>query len=204
VSFAAAAGLPVAGLTALRALRVVGVLLGRRVLVTGASGGVGAFAVQLAAIGGAEVTGLVSGAHRVSMVESLGAHDVVTSLDRATGPFNAALDGIGGRVLVDAVHRLAREGVCVAYGRASGEASPLSYADFRAAPFASLVGFFVYATDHRTFGSDLGSLAGLLAARRLEVPRQTELNWRDMRAAIDALRARRVVGKVVLTIPEDV
>src|ERR1700730_2021103 len=53
VSFSAAATLPVAGLTALRALREVGDLLGRRVLVTGASGGVGHFGVQLAAIGGA-------------------------------------------------------------------------------------------------------------------------------------------------------
>src|ERR1700689_777376 len=64
VSFADAAGLPAAGLTALRALRAGGSLLGRKVLVTGASGGVGHIAVQLAKLGGAEVTGLVSGPNR--------------------------------------------------------------------------------------------------------------------------------------------
>src|SRR5438067_3896304 len=57
VSFAQAATLPVAGLTALRALRLGGMLLGRKVLVTGASGGVGHLAVQLAERAGAHVTG---------------------------------------------------------------------------------------------------------------------------------------------------
>src|SRR4051812_39463853 len=61
VSFAQAAALPTAGLTALRALRLGPAILGRRVLVTGASGGVGRFAIQLAHLGGAEVTALISG-----------------------------------------------------------------------------------------------------------------------------------------------
>ncbi|MDP8967562.1 MAG: SDR family NAD(P)-dependent oxidoreductase, partial [Actinomycetota bacterium] len=56
VSFAQAATLPVAGITALRALEICGFVLGKRVLVTGASGGVGRFAVQLAARAGAHVT----------------------------------------------------------------------------------------------------------------------------------------------------
>ncbi|MDP1849407.1 MAG: hypothetical protein Q8K79_16575, partial [Solirubrobacteraceae bacterium] len=58
VSFAQAATLPVAGVTALRALEICGFVLGKRVLVTGASGGVGRFAVQLAARAGARVTAL--------------------------------------------------------------------------------------------------------------------------------------------------
>ena len=53
VTFARAAALPTAGLTALRTLRLGPALLGRRVLVTGASGGVGRFAVQIARLGGA-------------------------------------------------------------------------------------------------------------------------------------------------------
>src|SRR5919197_1474540 len=58
VTFAQAATLPVAGLTALRALRLGGMLLGQNVLVTGASGGVGHFAVQLAAHQGAHVVAI--------------------------------------------------------------------------------------------------------------------------------------------------
>src|SRR5438105_12192743 len=57
VNFAQAATLPVAGLTALRTLRLGGMLLGKRVLVTGATGGVGHFAVQLARPAGARATG---------------------------------------------------------------------------------------------------------------------------------------------------
>ena len=64
VSFEQAATLPVAGLTALRALWQGGAVLGRRVLVTGATGGVGQFAVQLAALAGAHVTAQVSTVER--------------------------------------------------------------------------------------------------------------------------------------------
>src|SRR5439155_20350303 len=62
VGFAAAAALPVAGLTALRSLRHGAPLLGKRVLVTGAAGGVGNLAVQLAAHSGAKVTAIVGNA----------------------------------------------------------------------------------------------------------------------------------------------
>jgi NADPH2:quinone reductase len=64
VGFSEAAALPVAGLTALRALRLGGLLLGRRVLVTGASGGVGRFAVQLAALSEARVSGVAGSPER--------------------------------------------------------------------------------------------------------------------------------------------
>ena len=60
VSFAQGATLPTAGLAALRMLRMGPSILGRRVLVTGATGGVGRFAIQLAHLGGAEVTAMVS------------------------------------------------------------------------------------------------------------------------------------------------
>jgi NADPH:quinone reductase-like Zn-dependent oxidoreductase len=60
VDLAQAAGLPVAGVAALRALRAAGPLLGRRVLITGASGGVGRFAVRLASIAGGHVIAVVA------------------------------------------------------------------------------------------------------------------------------------------------
>src|SRR2546421_1517763 len=66
VSFASAATLPVSGLTALRTLRYGGLLLGQRVLITGAAGGVGHFAVQLAALAGAEGTAVVGGPERAA------------------------------------------------------------------------------------------------------------------------------------------
>jgi NADPH:quinone reductase-like Zn-dependent oxidoreductase len=70
VSDAQAATLPVAGLTALYALEIGGPLIGRRVLVTGASGGVGRFAVQLAKRGGAHVTAVSASAERAESTSS--------------------------------------------------------------------------------------------------------------------------------------
>src|SRR5207237_8120600 len=76
VTFSQAATFPVAGLTALHALGKGGPLLGKRVLVTGATGGVGDFAVQLARLAGAHVTASVRRADQIPAVRQPGAHDV--------------------------------------------------------------------------------------------------------------------------------
>lgn len=199
VAFADAAALPVAGLTAIRALRTGGPLLGRRVLVTGASGGVGIFAVQLAAIAGAHVTAHVSGPHRVDLVKSVGVERVVTTLDGITDRFDLVLDGVGGPVLVDALRHLAPGATAAAYGMASGQKAELAFTDFRGATNAKLVGFFVYATDVMTFGEDLGFMARLIGEGRLKVPGPRR-DWKQTRQAIDSLRKRSATGKVVLTI----
>jgi NADPH2:quinone reductase len=205
VAFADAAALPVAGLTALRALREGGDLLGRRVLVTGATGGVGSFAVQLAVAGGAHVTALVSGEARADAARALGAHAVVTALDEDAGRFDTVLDGVGGTVLRDAIHRLRSRGTVVAYGVAGGrEPTPLAFYDFAGAPaLGRLVGFFIYATGEETFGTDLVALAGMLADGRLRVDRAATRDWSETREALDDLRERRVTGKVVLTLEAD-
>ncbi len=200
VSFADAAPLGVAGLTALRALRTGGPLLGRRVLVTGASGGVGHFAVQLAKVAGAHVTAHVSGEHRTSVARELGADVVSTAIDQSVGPFDLIVDGVGGQVLVDALHRLAPGGTMSCYGNASGQKAELVFGDFRGAPGGCLKGFFVYGTDTRTFGEDLGYMARLIAEGRLTIHSEVRTDWRDARAAIDRLRQHNATGKVVLTV----
>ena len=78
VSFEQAAALPVAAVTALRALELGGFVLGKRVLVTGASGGVGRFAIQLAKLAGAHVTGV---ARRTEGLAELGADEVYAELE---------------------------------------------------------------------------------------------------------------------------
>jgi NADPH:quinone reductase-like Zn-dependent oxidoreductase len=200
VSFADAAPLGVAGLTALRALRTGGPLLGRRVLVTGASGGVGHFAAQLARVAGAHVTGHVSGEHRIATVRALGVDEVVTAIDDRVGPFDLIVDGVGGQVLVDALHRLAPGGTASAYGNASGERAQIVFGDFRGAPGGCLKGFFVYGTDNRTFGEDLGYMARLIAEGRLTVHSEVREDWSQTRQAIERFRQHNATGKVVLTI----
>ena len=118
VPFGAAATLGVAGMTALRALRVGGSLLNARVLVTGASGGVGRFAVQLAALGGAETTAVVGAPARGLGLAELGAARVVLEGEALAGPFDLVLEGVGGPSLERSVRALARDGIVVLYGGA--------------------------------------------------------------------------------------
>src|SRR6476646_9421530 len=100
VSFAQGATLPTAGLAALRMLRMGPSILGRRVLVTGASGGVGRFALQLAHLGGAEVTALISSrSARAEGLRQLGADHVVSEIEELQGRFDLILESVGGETL---------------------------------------------------------------------------------------------------------
>jgi NADPH2:quinone reductase len=198
VSFDQAASLPIAGLTALRALRVGGPVLGRRVLVTGAMGGVGQFAVQLAVYSGAYVTALIHSPEDEEEMRVLGAHEVVTSLDDASlGPFELVLEGVGGTVLQDAVHRLAPGGTVAAYGALTGP-SQLSFLDFGSAPLGKLVGLF-HAYPQETKGADIGTLADMVADGRLDPILGLVRDWEETREVLEALRNGQVNGKAVLT-----
>src|SRR4051794_8066962 len=116
VQFFAAAALPVAGVTALRAVRRLGPLLGRRILITGASGGVGRFAVQLASRAGARVVAVVGSRERGAGLDELGAAEVVVGFDGLTGTFDAALDNVGGQMLADVYALLAANAVVLSVG----------------------------------------------------------------------------------------
>jgi NADPH:quinone reductase len=198
VTFEQAAALPIAGLTALRALRVGGDLLGREVLVTGATGGVGHLAVQLAIAAGARVTAQVSAPERESEAREAGAHAVTVALDdESLGPFDVVCDGVGGPVLRDSVHLLAPGATAVLYGTVGGPAE-LGLSDFRAAPGARIVGFF-HAHPQETKGADLAVLAALVGDGRLRPRLGLVDNWERTREALEAMRERRVRGKAVLT-----
>jgi NADPH2:quinone reductase len=201
VSFEQAATLPAAGLTALRALREGGAILGRNVLVTGATGGVGQFAVQLARAAGATVTAHVSSPSREAEARGLGARHVVTTLqDPGLGPFHLVLDGVGGPLLAHAVHRMAPGATLVAYGRVGNAASEVSVSDFyRQAWNARIVGF-ISPVPEETKGEDLAILAGLVADGRLRPRIGLTFGWEKTAEALAALSHREVRGKAVLTI----
>ncbi len=205
VGFEAAAALPIAGLTALRALRAGPPLLGRRVLVTGATGAVGHLAVQLAVAAGAEVTAVVSSHTRQATAAALGADHVRTSVGEGDGPFDLVLDGVGGTLLRDAVRRLAAGGVAATYGTLGG-AAPLDLADFappdgKPGPWKSLVGVF-HAHPSKSRGEDLATLAALVADGRLRPHLGSVRDWSELPETLDALRLRQIRGKAVLTIPD--
>ncbi len=202
VSFAAASALPVAGLTALRALRHGAPLLGKRVLVTGAAGGVGNLAVQLAARSGARVTAVVGNAERGRVVEGLGAAEIVTTIAAAQGRFGLILEAAGGTSLTAAIDRVDHRGTVVVFGNSSGEPTAINFRDFAEHQNARIQAFHYFTSEpEERFGPDLALLAGLIADGSL-VPRIAEHGWRDIARAGALLRDRRIPGKAVFHIEQ--
>jgi NADPH:quinone reductase-like Zn-dependent oxidoreductase len=199
VSDAEAATLPTAGLTALRVLEVAGLVLGKRVLVTGATGGVGRMAIQLARESGARVTALVRDAaasHR--LLHRLGAVDVVEDI---TGDFDLILDAVGGATFGLAIEHVASRGIVVNIATQSDDET----VTFRAARFDRAKGARIYTLNlpdelaaHASGPGDLARLCALMAAGRLDGQIELEGSWREPVRALDALLERCIGGKAVL------
>jgi len=199
VSDAQAATLPTAGMTALRALEVAGLLLGKRVLITGANGGVGRIAVQLAHASGATITALVRDAAAAEeRLRHLGATHVIEHFD---GEFDFILDGVGGATFGLAIEHLATRGVVVNIATQRDDET----VTFRAARFDRARGATIYTLNlfdelaaHHSGTRDLTRLCDLVADGRLDGQIEFVGSWREPAAAIDALLQRRIGGKAVL------
>ncbi|GGN48975.1 oxidoreductase [Streptomyces albiflavescens] len=195
-----AATLPVAAGTALRALEQAGPLLGRRVLVTGASGGVGGFAVQLAAIGGAYVIAVAGSEESARGLADLGADEVAIGPSGVTPPVDVVVDTVGGDQLVAAYALLAPGGSLQSVGWASGQEATLSVGSSLGsrAPKA-IVSVYNGAglTDRQ---AQLGRLLGLVATGKLRVPVGWRGPWDKIADAVEALGNRRLRGKAVLDV----
>jgi len=203
VSFADAASLPVAGLTALRTLRHGAPLLGKRVLITGAAGGVGNLAVQLAARSGARVTAVVGNAERAKVLDGLGAAEIVSGIEAAEGRFALILEAAGGASLKAAIERIEAKGVVVIYGNSSGEATPLDFRMFGEHQNARLQGFHYFTSEpEEKFGPDLALLVSLVAEGALK-PRIVEHDWHEIPAVGTRLLGRGIAGKAVFRIPQN-
>jgi len=199
VSFASAATLPVAGLTALRTVRLGGALLGRRALITGAAGGVGSFAVQLAALSGAEVTGVAGRPERAAGLTERGAAATVTTIQEAEGLFDLILESAGGSSLAGAISKVASGGTIVMFGNSSREETHISFANFAGHAGARLLAFFIYESGTpASMGVDLVTLVSLVASGKLTPEIGLEDSWHNLASAVTALRERKVNGKAVL------
>jgi len=198
--FEAAAALPVAGLTALRTLRHGAPLLGKRVLITGAAGGVGHMAVQIAARSGAHVAAVVGGPERGRHVR--GAAEIVEGVDRAQGRFALILESAGGASLAAAIARVEARGTIVIFGNSSGEPTPLSFRDFAEHPNARIQSFSYFTSEPEDrFAPDLALLAALVGDGSLK-PVLSEHSWRDIPKVGPELRDRRIAGKAVFRIDQ--
>jgi NADPH:quinone reductase len=194
VDLGEAAALPVAGVAALQALRAGGPVQGRRVLVTGASGGVGRFAVQLAARGGARVIASVGAVERGRDLAKMGADEVVVGLDGIGEPVDLVLDNVGGPQMVAAWNLLAPGGSLQSIGWTSGQ--PAVFPPYSTiGPPKSLASFLIGIGE---VGADLATLLQLLAAGDLTVEIGWRGPWEQAVRAAEALLGRRVSGKAVL------
>jgi NADPH:quinone reductase-like Zn-dependent oxidoreductase len=202
VTFSQAATFPVAGLTALHALARGGLLLGRRVLVTGATGGVGDFAVQLARLAGAHVTASVRRDDQVPAVRELGAHDVIVGDEIPSSPkHDLIVDSVGGRTLGTALAALQRAGTCVTLGVSAGAEVTFDARQFFVAGRTTLYGLYLFTelvSEPATVG--LRRLAGLVAAGQLAPHIGLERPWAEIGTVAQDLMARRFPGKAVLTV----
>jgi NADPH2:quinone reductase len=199
ISAVTAAALPLSGLTALRMLRLAGDVTGRRILLTGASGGVGHYVVELAANAGAEVTAISASPERGSRLTELGASAVLGRVTSATGTFDLVLESVGGDVFRQALERLAPGGTLIWFGQASREPVTLSFFDLLYHHPSATIRHFSYA-DPPPYGADLAVLVRLVANGRLhpEIGRVTD--WADTAGTLTDLRDRRIRGNAVLTV----
>lgn len=194
----AASTLPVAAGSALRALRVLSATPGRRILVTGASGSVGRFAVQLGAATGAHMIAAVRRPETAADLEDLGAAEIVVGPALSdVAPVDGVLETVGGEVLVTAFGRLAAGGRLLSVGRASGHATtfqPEQLMGDYGGHGRSITTFFL---DDGTPGldADLTWLGAQLAAGRL----RTRVDWVVPAADAPTFLAEPKEGKVVIS-----
>jgi NADPH:quinone reductase len=202
VTFSQAATFPVAGLTALHALAKGGLLLGRRVLVTGATGGVGDFAVQLARLAGAHVTASARRADQAPALSALGAHDVIVGEEiPATPKHDVVIESVGGRTLGTALAALERDGVCVTLGVSASAEVTFDTRQFFVAGRCTLYGFYLFTElGNQPAGVGLRRLADLVAAGQLAPHVSLERAWTEIAQVAQDLMARRFPGKAVLTL----
>jgi len=205
VSYETAATLPVAGLTALYALEQAGQLLGRRVLVTGASGGVGQYAVQLAKLSGATVTALVRRAETADALRAIGADHVVVGEDGKgvveNSPYHCILDSVGGQVLADCLNLVARGGTLVSYGISAGTEVTINAGEYFRTGRSNYYGLYLFTEFGRRPARDgLRVLAGLLADSKLSVHIDATGTLAELGDLAERLFNREITGKAVVLV----
>ena len=203
VTFAQAATLPCAGLTALRALEKGGLLLNKRVLITGSTGGVGLFAHQLARLSGAYIVGTARQTRNEALVREAGADQVIVGGDllpaRAYGPYDLIIESLGGNALASVLPLLASGGTCVTLGWSVSPEVTFDLSNFNATGGVTLYGLRMYTElQHRAASEDLARLVQLVAEQQLRTPIEVEASWHEIGDIAQRLLQRQFTGKAVL------
>jgi NADPH:quinone reductase-like Zn-dependent oxidoreductase len=205
LSFEQAAAVPISGFAALQGLRDMGeVQAGQRVLVIGAAGGVGSFAVQMAKAFGAQVTGLAS-TTQVELVRSIGADDVIDytreDVTDGTRRWDLILDTAGRRSLSQLRRALTPKGTLVIVGgEGAGRLMGGFTRNLRAPVLSRFVGQRLRMLASKERPEDLQTLRELLEAGKLTPRIGRTYPLREVPEAMRALEAGHTRGKVVITV----
>jgi len=196
-----AAALPVAGVTAMNILRLARVHAGDRVLVTGAAGGVGMLAVQLALDAKATVIGQASSEQRAAAVRELGAEALIHPGDGSAvdGEFDVVLDAIGGPMLAPLLRATVLGGRVVVYGNSADAESTFRVEEFYPKTI-TIYGFRIFQSVPPEQGiRDLDTLAEQAVEGRLRITIQATAPLSEALPLVRDLYDRKVTGKVVIT-----
>lgn len=206
ITFEQAAGVPMSGLTALQALRDSGgIQHGQKVLIVGAGGGIGTFAVQIAKVFGAEVTG-VCGPSKQALVRSIGADHVIDytqeDFTHAGKRYDLVLDNVLQHSLSDLLRTLSRKGTLVPNG---GQFHKRWFAStgvllIKAPLLSMVVRQRIRVCSERPNQADLLLLRELLESGKLTPVVGRAYPLTQAREAISHIGAGHAEGKVVITI----
>jgi NADPH:quinone reductase-like Zn-dependent oxidoreductase len=201
LTFEQAAAIPTAAITALKGLRDVGKLQpGQKVLVNGASGGVGTFAVQIAKALGAEVTGVCS-TRNLDMVRSLGADDVVDytreDFTQNGRRYDLILDNVASHSFSDLMRVLTQQGLIVPNSGHAGMG--YVFKAFLLSPFQRQLGSMYLAVP---FGKDLMELKEWIETGQVKPVIERTYPMREAPEAFRYLDKEHARGKVVITVTE--
>jgi NADPH:quinone reductase-like Zn-dependent oxidoreductase len=210
ITFEQAASVPIAAITALQGLRDKGhISPGQKVLINGASGGVGTFAVQIAKSWGAEVTGVCS-TRNLDLVRSLGADHVIdyTKEDFTKGEqrYDVILDNVGTQPLSGFKHALVPNGICVMIGGGGpndgGLIGPMARpikALFLSPFMTQKMGMMMAELNKK----DLNVLGDLMQSGKVKPVIDRTYPLSQIADAIRYLEQGHARGKVVITIAQD-
>lgn len=206
LSFEEAAGIPIAAITALQGLRDQGrIAAGQKVLINGASGGVGTYAVQIAKSYGAEVTGVCS-TRNVEMVRSLGADHVIdyTKEDFTEGKerYDVILDNVGNRGFSEMENVMKAEGIIVVVGAPKkgaflGPIKKVAWMTVAKHFVDPTLTFFIASVNK----ADLELLANLVREGKMKTVIDRRYPLEQTGAALEYLGSQRARGKVIITLP---
>lgn len=200
-----AATLPVAGLTALYALERCERILGTKVLITGATGGVGYFACQLAGLMGGKVVAQLRRPTYAHLITDLGVDEVIVSSDGSeisdSHEFRSIIDGVGGGILANLMKKLEPGGRAILYGVSDGNETPLAIRDLMFTGNGRIEGFHLYReSEIEPACKGLERLLELIRVGKLRTHIPVQENWTNIGDVAEQLIARDFPGKAVVHI----